>query len=789
MEINGFRLGRKIAETELCSVHNAIDLATSKTVSVRIFHHKLSRHPGFCTGFSRFAESVQGERIGVMVTLLQHGADEQACYAVTDYFPCLPLLQTQPVQMPAKAVLQGGIEIAATLELLHGRGLVHAALRPGNLFFNDQLKLTLGLGINRPEGPSARPLPIDTAAAALYLPPEGGDGPAADWYALGICLYQQLIGQPPFDTSDLERQLKQKHQGLLLMTENGHQALLPLFQGLLHPDPERRIRSTDAFWDQADTGGYRLLRPRFAAEPTAETAVVGEQAGTPSGGAEPSKKQPPRTGPDAGDSEHKPASRRPMFIGIAAIVVAGIAALALLWPQAPDSPVTPAASNDSPPAASTAPQPAAIPAPAAKAAEAEAGGATIAAVPPLPDELPEDEQRFLLARSLFAEGRPGQALMSVNEALRINPQNRDASRLRQSILDELEIRSILKRAEEQLLAGRLSTPPGDNALESYRSLAALLPKGDPRMQRGLSRIANRFLELSRKAVAQRRLDDARQLADTGARLFPSFAPLKALKEDIGRQIEQQRVAEQKQQQEARKLEQIRKIEQARQQKQQQLASKRKQLGNRFKRALAANKPLQTGVDQATAIYQELVKLKTPASQLQPLRKQLVAARIRLSEQQLAQDQFEAANQTLQQGLRLGDDSGALQRQINRLQQAIEQRQQQQHADNLLAEARLLIESANASTTDLDRAAQLIGQVSTFAASDPRIDELKSQLLRASDRQAAAAIESGRLDDAARYIDLGLTQSPGDSGLVARRQQLEEARNRAKRRSVPVIGTF
>jgi serine/threonine protein kinase len=787
VEINGYRLGRKIAETELCSVHNAIDLATSKTVSVRIFHHKLSRHPGFCTGFSHFAGSVQGERVGAMVTLLQYGADEQACYAVTDYFPCLPLLQTQPVQMPAKAVLQGGIEIAATLELLHGRGLVHGALRPGNLFFNDQLKLTLGLGINRPEGPSARPLPVDTAAAALYLPPEGGNEAAADWYALGVCLYQQLTGQPPFDSTDLERQLKQKHQGLLLMPGNGHQSLLPLFQSLLHPDPERRTGSTDAFWDQADAGGYRLLRPRFAAEPTGETAQASEPAAAPISSTAPPKKHPPGSRPEAGDSEHEPASRRPMIIGIVAVVIAGIAALVLLWPRAPDTPV---AGSDSPPAAAT-PSPApVIPTPAPKAAAAEAGATTtLVAEPPLPDELPEDEQRFLLARSLFAEGRPGQALMSVNEALRINPQNRDAARLRQSILDELEIRSILKRAEEQLLAGRLSTPPGDNALESYRSLAALLPKGDPRMQRGLSRIANRFLELSRKAVAQRRLDDARQLADSGARLFPGFTPLQALKEDIDRQIEQRRVAEQKRRQEARKQEQIRKIEQARQQKRQQLASKRRQLENRFKRALAANTPLQTGVDQATAAYQELVQLKTPASQLQPMRKQLVAARIRLAEQQMAQGQFEAANQTLQQGLRLGDDSGALQRQINRLQQAIEQRQQQQHADNLLAEARILIESASASTVDLDRAAQLIGQVATFAGSDPRIGELKTQLLRASDRQAAAAIEAGRLDDAARYIDLGLAQSPDDSGLLARRQQLEDARNRARRRSVPVIGTF
>ncbi len=783
MEINGYRLGRKIAETELCSVHNAIDLASSKTVSVRIFHQRMSHHPGFCTGFSRFAESVLGERAGVMVTLLQYGAEADACYAVTDYFPCLPLLQTQPVQMPAKAVLQGGMEIAATLDLLHARDLVHGALRPGNLFFNDQLKLTLGLGINRPEGSSARPLPVDSATAALYLPPEGGDGPDADWYALGVCLYQQLIGRAPFDDSDLQQQLGQKREGLSLLPENGHQALLPLLQALLHPMPERRIRSADAFWEQADAAGYRLLRPHFAAEPTTEAPVQPAPPPKSPATAEPAapSSRVEATG-DSGDAEAAGSSRK-LVIAAVVVVVAAFAAF-LLWPG--EEPAQAPASTEQTTASSTAPAASPVTAPEPRKSEPEA---IVTVSPPPPEQLPEDEQRYLKARSLFAEGRPGQALMAVNEALRINPNNRDAGQLRQSILDELEIRSILKRAEEQLQAGRLTSPPGDNALESYRSLAALLPKGDPRMQRGLSRIANRFVGLSRKAVAQNRLDDAFRLADTGAGLFPSFSPLQALREDIARQLEEQRLAEQKRQQELRQKEQIRQIELARQKKREQLAARRQQQLDRFERALASNAPLASGVDEASAAYAKLQQLKTPDRQLRPLRERLVKARIALSEQQLERGDFEGANRSLQQGLSLGDDSGALQRQIARLQQAIEQRQQRQQADTLLSEAQLLTESATASPDDLERAALLIDQAAGISPDHPRITSMNRQLLRALDRQAEAAIEAGKLDLAERYIGAGLARNARDTGLLARRQQLEQQRKQKQRRSVPVIGTF
>jgi len=59
------------------------------------------------------------------------------------------------------------------------------------------------------------------------------------------------------------------------------------------------------------------------------------------------------------------------------------------------------------------------------------------------------------------------------------------------------------------------------------------------MQKGLSRVANRYLELSRKLVAQRKLDRAFQLADSGSRLFPGFAPLQALRNDIQQQLADQ----------------------------------------------------------------------------------------------------------------------------------------------------------------------------------------------------------------------------------------------------------
>lgn len=796
MEINGYRLGRKIAETEFCSVHNALDLATSKTVSVRIFNPRLMRHPGFCAGFSRFAESLLGERLGVMVGLLQYEASETACYAVTDYFPCLPLLQAQAVQMPAKALLQGGIEIAATIDLLHQRDLVHGALRPGNLFFNDQMKVTLGLGINRPEGEGSRPPPIDSAMAALYLPPEGGDGPSADYYALGISLHQLLFGHPPFDEQNPRLQHQQKQKVLARFSSDGHDDLLPLFQALLHPDPEQRIGNSEDFWQAANACGYRLLQPPFKAAPPPSRETPPAEAAAPS----PPAKPAPASGSDK-PAEEKPASpedrsepsRKPVLIagGIAAAMAVALLAWFLMpadtgsEARAPQA-VT-ASTADTPDAAAAArpdekPAPTETPEPDIAPQETEPASNVVARPP---DEIPRDEELFLRARSLFAEGNPGAALISVNEALKINPQQQDALQLHKSIRNELEARRILKRAEEQLLAGRLSSPPGDNALESYRSLGELLPKRDPRMQKGLSRVANRYLELSRKLVAQRKLDRAFQLADSGSRLFPGFAPLQALRNDIQQQLADQ----QRRLSEARKQEQIRRIEAARKQKQAQLQASRKQWLQSFDKALAGSAPGITEIERATAAYDELQKLKTPAKQLDPLRKRLLQAHVDLSEQQIAAEDFNAANATLEQASRLGDNSGVVQRQLARLQAAMEKQQQGKQVSRLLSEAQLLIQTATANPGDLQKAASLLNQASAISPDDPRIAGTRERLLVTIDQQVATAIQARRFDDADRLVSMGRQLSGSDSHWQSLAQQVQQARADEKRKSVPVIGTF
>jgi serine/threonine protein kinase len=98
--------------------------------------------------------------------------------------------------LPAAQVRQVLIGTLEALAHFHRHGLLHAAVKPSNLFLdsNGRVLLADGLGLPLGKGRTVYPAPL-TPQEAKYLAPEWADtvGAAADLYSLGLTLLELLL--------------------------------------------------------------------------------------------------------------------------------------------------------------------------------------------------------------------------------------------------------------------------------------------------------------------------------------------------------------------------------------------------------------------------------------------------------------------------------------------------------------------------------------------------------------------------------------------------------------------
>jgi serine/threonine protein kinase len=182
-------------------------------------------------------------------------------------------------------------QIVLGLAALHGAGKLHRDVKPSNIMVDrDQRVVLLDFGLStalRGNRPGDDELGV-VAGTPAYMAPEQSWGmpltPAADWFALGVVLYEVLSGRSPFDGSAAEMLFAKENLPPPLLGKRNPRvprALERLVEGLLDAKPERRpgAREILEYLDSDDlSGGFAAapIRPSGASpplEPLARTFV------------------------------------------------------------------------------------------------------------------------------------------------------------------------------------------------------------------------------------------------------------------------------------------------------------------------------------------------------------------------------------------------------------------------------------------------------------------------------------------------------------------------------------
>ncbi|MBM3465752.1 MAG: serine/threonine-protein kinase PknK, partial [Armatimonadetes bacterium] len=233
-------------------VYRAHDSVLRQVVAIKV----LPSHQDSDAAVRRFRREASGLAAlshPNIVAFHEIGEHEGVSYLVMEFVEGDTLRSWMRRRPPLDQVVACFHGICVGLSHAHARGIVHRDLKPENVLIAvDGVPKIMDFGLaRRLSGESKLTRTGTILGTAAYMAPEqtmsSEVGPAADLYALGICLYEALVGELPF-RADSEVAMLYRHMTDLPPSPSSLRPDLPaplnaLVLRLLEKNPAQRPRS------------------------------------------------------------------------------------------------------------------------------------------------------------------------------------------------------------------------------------------------------------------------------------------------------------------------------------------------------------------------------------------------------------------------------------------------------------------------------------------------------------------------------------------------------------------
>jgi serine/threonine protein kinase len=209
-----FRIDALIGKGAMAEVYRAVDLQTSANVAVKVLRSALISDSAIMQRFQREGEVQARLRHRNIAALLATGVTEKnEPYLVVELLRGKTLrgVMKQEGRVAAKRAASYAWQALQGLSAVHGAGILHRDLKPANIMLEPspgpiERVVLIDFGFASFEG-SAKLTAQGTVVGSLrYIAPERLRGEPidqrSDIYAIGVMLYELLMGQPPFHSDD-----------------------------------------------------------------------------------------------------------------------------------------------------------------------------------------------------------------------------------------------------------------------------------------------------------------------------------------------------------------------------------------------------------------------------------------------------------------------------------------------------------------------------------------------------------------------------------------------------------
>jgi len=280
--LGDFRLLRPLGGGGMGLVYLAEQEPLGRLVALKLIRPELQARARARARFRREAEALARLRHPNIVTVLAVGEERGVLYLAMELAPGRGLNEIQAeiasgeTTVPLTESVRWIADVARALHHAHGQGFVHRDVKPSNIRIGpDGRPLLLDFGLARDLEGSGGTQSGDFVGSPAYAAPEQlrgledhGDG-SGDVYALGVTLYQTLVGRTPFEGQTVEEVLEK-----ILHTEPDFppDLAVPVPRDLelvaktaMEKDPRRRYPTALAFAE--DLEAVLELRPIRARAP------------------------------------------------------------------------------------------------------------------------------------------------------------------------------------------------------------------------------------------------------------------------------------------------------------------------------------------------------------------------------------------------------------------------------------------------------------------------------------------------------------------------------------------